>query len=131
VADLGLSQIQGQRHLSSSMYKRIIPPEILKGEIWTKKSDVFSYGLILYELLTSKKADTTTIKQISVLYDDNEPGKHGYIELIKACTSSNPEQRPHFEDILKVLEILQEKDVNHQREIRLEATSVEIKGEYV
>ena len=54
--------------------------------MFTKKSDVFSYGLILYELSTTKKADTTTIKQISSLsnFDEkNEPGKQTYIDLIK------------------------------------------------
>jgi serine/threonine protein kinase len=32
VADLGLSQIQGQKYLSSTIYKRIVAPEILKGK---------------------------------------------------------------------------------------------------
>ncbi len=35
--------------------------------MFTKKSDVFMYGLILHELFTMKKADAHTIKQINIL----------------------------------------------------------------
>ena len=71
VADFGLSQIQGSKlYESKTMYKRIIPPEIFKGELYTKKSDVYMYGLILYELLTGKKADAKTSKAIHMLHQE-------------------------------------------------------------
>ncbi len=115
------------------MYKRIIPPETLKGtlislnskisidrffilvgEMFTKQSDVFSYGLILYELLTFKKADHTAIKLISSLNKqffgpETESGVNTYIELTKLCTAQEPEKRPLFEELLESLEELQEK----------------------
>ena len=71
VADFGLSQIQGSKlYESKTMYKRIIPPEIFKGELNTKKSDVYMYGLILYELLTGKKADAKTSKAIHMIHQE-------------------------------------------------------------
>jgi len=134
VADLGLSQIQGQKHLSTMMYKRIIPPEILKGEMCSKQSDVFSFGLILYELLTGgKKADHSSIKQLSnfsklTFGPDAETGVNTYIELFKSCTSQSPENRPLFEDILECLDVLQDKAAHFNRDQQLASVGFEDKN---
>jgi len=135
VADFGLSQIQGQVYQSRAMYKRIVPPELLKGELFTKKSDVYMYGLVLLELLTAKKPDPKSTNLISSLdhtspHFKNSPGRHAFIDLIKSCCSVNPLDRPHFLDILTILDRLQEKDHEQTRE-EIIAKSKESKGEYV
>jgi serine/threonine protein kinase len=55
VADFGLSQTQGGVMEKRVIYQRIMPPEVLRGEVYAKASDVYMFGLVLLELLTRRK----------------------------------------------------------------------------
>src|SRR5215469_13559883 len=82
-------------------------PEIFKGQKYTPASDIYSFGMIMWEFMTGKRPfwdeihDTELIIKI---YDGlrppivtNAPG--GYIELMKECWHSDPEERPKATDI--------------------------------
>ncbi|RGB30935.1 kinase-like domain-containing protein, partial [Rhizophagus diaphanus] len=88
----------------------IIPymaPEIFQGREYTKASDIYSFGMIMWELMTGRRLfwnrnhDT---ELINVIFDGLRPpivtnAPNGYIELMKECWHSDPEQRPHATDI--------------------------------
>jgi serine/threonine protein kinase len=57
VADFGLSQpLQSREHREHATgrcgYIRCIPPEVFKNREFSLSSDVWAYGMLLYELLT-------------------------------------------------------------------------------
>jgi serine/threonine protein kinase len=116
------------------MYKRIIPPEILEGHSFTKKSDIFCYGLILYELLTNKRADGKTVDFIQNLESEasflHQADRDEYMELIRMCSSRVMEIRPPFEECLKTLDLLEQLDFDAIREKNI-LTAKNMKGEYV
>jgi serine/threonine protein kinase len=87
-------------------------PEAREGEEATTKVDVFSFGLILYELLVGENVfpKSMTLPEIRAFH---KAGKRPVIpdsvskpvaELIEKCWSSEPELRPSFEEIYERLE---------------------------
>ncbi|PKC07779.1 kinase-like protein [Rhizophagus irregularis] len=81
-------------------------PEIFQGQKYTKASDIYSFGMIMWELMTGRRPfwdrnhDTELIIDIS---DGLRPpivtnAPNGYIELMEKCWHSDPEKRPHATD---------------------------------
>eukprot|EP00163_Fabomonas_tropica_P006392 TRINITY_DN1595_c0_g1_i4.p1 TRINITY_DN1595_c0_g1~~TRINITY_DN1595_c0_g1_i4.p1 ORF type:complete len:608 (+),score=82.55 TRINITY_DN1595_c0_g1_i4:147-1970(+) len=111
VCDFGLS-----RDISSdaTMTKMVgtphwMAPEILKGEKYSEKADVYSYALLLWELLTGEipYANMGAVQLIGRLVKDpnyrvdipeNTPSE--WSELIKWCWDADPGKRPQFGQIL-------------------------------
>jgi len=55
IGDLGLSQIMSSTHISGTLSltsPRWMAPEVLRGSAYNTASDVFSFGVILWELTT-------------------------------------------------------------------------------
>ena len=83
----------------------IIPymaPEIFHGHKYTAASDIYSFGMIMWELMTGRRPfwdrnhDTDLIIEIC---DGLRPpivtnAPEGYIELMKECWQSDPNKRP-------------------------------------
>ncbi|KAK8881293.1 hypothetical protein M9Y10_004028 [Tritrichomonas musculus] len=89
-----------------------VAPEIWSGKRYDKRSDVYAFSMILYELLTNEKPfqGITNVNQIMnhVVIENyrpkfNESIPECYQELIKKCWSSNPDERPEFSDIIDLL----------------------------
>ncbi|UZO05176.1 uncharacterized protein OCT59_025536 [Rhizophagus irregularis] len=88
----------------------IIPymdPEIIQGKKYTKASDVYSFGMIMWELMTGRRPfwdryhNTELIIQIC---DGLRPpivtnAPEGYIELMQECWHHDPKKRPTAFDI--------------------------------
>jgi serine/threonine protein kinase len=55
IADLGLSQPVNCQKKEGKIYGVLpyIAPEVLRGHPYTKASDIYSFGIIMYELLTN------------------------------------------------------------------------------
>jgi len=90
-------------------------PEVIENaKSFTKKSDVYSYGIILWEILTRGDPCPTEMNSImlasEVVNNAFRPQlPHPNIsppweELIKRCWAQNPDDRPSFEEILISLE---------------------------
>ncbi|GES93067.1 kinase-like domain-containing protein [Rhizophagus clarus] len=115
--DLGLSTIEQSDNDDSNEVYGIIPyiaPEIFKGQKYTKASDIYSLGMIMWELMTGRKPfwdqdhDTDLIIEIC---DGFRPpivtnAPEGYIKLMKRCWRSHPNERPKTADIYKEIEII-------------------------
>jgi serine/threonine protein kinase len=82
-------------------------------EVWSTKSDVFSFGLILYELLVGKPAFSNEPVPMQYMYqvviEKARPCIPDSVlpevrQLIEDCWSDDPNTRPSFQSILDILE---------------------------
>jgi len=119
ISDFGLSRFTVSN--SSVTQSEVGPvkwmsPESLTDKIYSTKSDVYSYGVLLYELTTRRvpyhdleimqvgiKVSTQKIKLTD--YIKSEDISHMpplLFELMKQCTAYSPLDRPEFESIVKL-----------------------------
>ena len=129
ITDFGVSKMVNilyeKRHMLNAKNKttHYMPPEIMKDLKYEEASDVFSYGMILYEIITGE-----------IPYSDLQPNQiigivaycrkivhvpdntfNNYLKnLVVKCLKYNIEDRPNFTKIIlyleKVLECLKKKD---------------------
>jgi len=128
VSDFGVSHIQGFYKTIITIYPGIRPPEITKKEDYSKKSDVYMYGMVLCELLRRKSVRIKTIhEQVQVLREEcinvktnddstiltNLIAKE-YIEIIEESIVDDTTKRPEVSEILKklsrLIELLENKE---------------------
>lgn len=99
---------------------RWMAPEMIKHKSYGRKVDVYSFGLLLWEMVTGTipYQDMTPIQAAFAVVDKNlRPVIPGECPaplgcLIKQCWALQPEKRPEFWQIVKVLEQF-ESDVAH------------------
>ena len=90
----------------------IIPymaPEIFQGQKYTKESDIYSFGMIMWEFMTARRPFWDRNHDIDLIIEicdglrppivTNAP--EGYIELMKECWYSDPKKRPTATEINK------------------------------
>ncbi|CAO1431696.1 unnamed protein product [Diamesa serratosioi] len=117
IADFGLSRDIYQDNVYRKTGKGKLPIkwlaiESMTHQIYTTQSDVWSYGILLYEIFTlgcspypSIAADQL-LKLLNIGYRMEKP-KHISIALydvINSCWHTNPSDRPTFSDLAKKLE---------------------------
>ena len=110
LSNFGSAQLPDGGCVSESFNIKYLAPEMLTGSTYSEKVDVYSYGMILYELLTGEPPfnNLTPIEvQCSVLSNDPKfPEIPNYApralrELITACWSVEYSKRPSFADIYR------------------------------
>ena len=119
ISDFGLSKIN---HSKSSMTFQSNPdikgtpiyiaPEIWESQKYDKAGDVYSFSLIVYEIITNEKPfnDLHSISEIFVNVvmkgirpEFNFSIPDSYRHLIEKCWSYDPSDRPTFDDIVSSL----------------------------
>lgn len=94
-------------------------PENFQGESYTHKSDIYSFGISMWEMATRKYPfdDINEPNHVTILWmvlnDGLRPPKvdklpKPLMELIERCWSANPNDRPSSEEIKKSLEMFME-----------------------
>ncbi|POG71073.1 kinase-like domain-containing protein [Rhizophagus irregularis DAOM 181602=DAOM 197198] len=112
LCDLGTSKSATESTDNEEEIYGIIPyvaPEVLQGKKYTKASDIYSFGMIMWEVMVGRRPfwDRNHNTELIIEICDglrppiitNAPG--GYIDLMKKCWHSDPVKRPIADEILK------------------------------
>ncbi|GBC04169.1 hypothetical protein RclHR1_05550006 [Rhizophagus clarus] len=109
IGDLGLSQAANNKSSNNEIYGVIpyIAPEIFKGSKFTKEADIYSLGMIMWELTTGCKPFANVKHDIHLVYKIldgvrpkiTEDTPECYANLMKSCWDLDPKKRPSIKEI--------------------------------
>ncbi|GAM23324.1 hypothetical protein SAMD00019534_064990 [Acytostelium subglobosum LB1] len=117
LCDLGLARVfedQVNKRLTFVGSDRWMAPEIFMGVDYDYKVDVFSYGIVLVELITNQVPDERRPQKmfafetqafLSKVPPDCPPA---FAKLTVACTSTDPRSRPTFSKIHDIVKAIYE-----------------------
>ena len=120
ITDFGYSKYFEYGHSKSqSIYigtVQYMAPEVIKGEPYGRKADVYSFGILMYEVVTNLEPYPELTKkelkifQFQTLVSKNKlrpkfttPVKEELRNLIEKCWSNDPNDRPTFKEIFNEL----------------------------
>jgi serine/threonine protein kinase len=123
LCDFGLSRLKNNKKNKKGNIRVGTPhwmaPEILKGEKYECESDVYSFGILLWEMLTGQipYKELSTAEIIELVGNDpihripipNYPNQL-FLKIFLCCTERNPKMRPTFKNIVELLEKEEKKD---------------------
>ncbi|XP_057546319.1 serine/threonine-protein kinase 1-like [Amaranthus tricolor] len=127
VADFGLSRVKHDTYLTTRTGKgtpQWMAPEVLRNERSDEKSDIYSFGVILWELAT-QKIPWEHLNAMQVIgavgfmnqrLDIPEDVDSRWASIIESCWNSDPQSRPTFHELLEKL-----KDLQRQYAIQFQA----------
>ncbi|KAI9088642.1 hypothetical protein K1719_029756 [Acacia pycnantha] len=140
VADFGLSIFAGPAATTAPKSNGYRAPEAFDGRRSTQKSDVFSFGVVLLEILTGKCPSnvdgggcgggsavvdlprwvqsvvreewTAEVFDLELMrYKDIEDEMVGLLQIALSCTAAMPDQRPSMSHVVKMIEDIRGVDV--------------------
>ncbi|GJP48177.1 hypothetical protein CLOM_g7451 [Closterium sp. NIES-68] len=112
ICDFGLSRLAPDGHVvgrTAAGTPEWMAPELLRNEVCSFKCDVFSMGVIMWELVTLRRPWEDVKNPLEVAYavahrNARLPVPDGMLgQLIADCWEDDPERRPNFEQILERL----------------------------
>ncbi|XP_062852325.1 dual specificity testis-specific protein kinase 2-like [Trichomycterus rosablanca] len=102
-------------------------PEVLRGELYNEKVDVFAYGIILCEIIARIEADPDVLPRTEDFGLDVEAFEQmvgdcppALLSLAVNCCNMCAESRPSFSDIVITLERIERKSVKIETPVILE-----------
>ncbi|KAI3860274.1 hypothetical protein MKX03_030955, partial [Papaver bracteatum] len=117
VCDFGLSRLKANTFLSSKSVAGTpewMAPEVLRDEPSNEKSDIYSFGVILWELVTMQPpwVNLNAAQVVAAVGFKNRrldiPNNVNpqVAELIEACWAYEPWKRPSFASIMETLKAM-------------------------
>ncbi|GES73178.1 kinase-like domain-containing protein [Rhizophagus clarus] len=88
-----------------------LAPEILRGEHYTQASDIYSFGVIMYEVISELPPYYDTAHELCLALDICEGLRPEFnikvpqlvLHLIKRCLDANPSDRPNAKELLRTI----------------------------
>ncbi|RIB13147.1 kinase-like domain-containing protein, partial [Gigaspora rosea] len=111
ISDLG-SETLALKEKSQFIYGilQCIAPEVLNGEQYTRASDIYSFGIIMWEILYGASYILEPEPQLNmeICYKNLRPtiiknSPQCYVSLMKKCWDKKPENRPSAINICEIL----------------------------
>ncbi|XP_044498490.1 serine/threonine-protein kinase STY8-like isoform X2 [Mangifera indica] len=116
VADFGVARVQSQSGVMTAETGtyRWMAPEVIEHRPYDHKADVFSFGIVLWELISGQipySGFSPLQAAVGVVQKGLRPSipKHSHpklAELMERCWHSDPIQRPNFSEITYILQQL-------------------------
>jgi len=120
VGDFGLSRVLAPTLAGGEFNANWLAPEVMRASQYDGKIDVYSFGIIMWEIVTLKKpfeeydskfaGKPTSMFKEAVIGGLRPTIPRGfdadYTQLMKECWNDNPEKRPDFSQIVSRLEII-------------------------
>eukprot|EP00187_Rhodella_violacea_P018384 CAMPEP_0184731336 /NCGR_PEP_ID=MMETSP0314-20130426/50619_1 /TAXON_ID=38298 /ORGANISM="Rhodella maculata, Strain CCMP 736" /LENGTH=431 /DNA_ID=CAMNT_0027197703 /DNA_START=153 /DNA_END=1448 /DNA_ORIENTATION=+ len=115
VGDFGAARLAGEDGAAEGAGATpvaVSAPEVLRGEGYSRKAEVFAYGVALWEACVGRAAYAGE-DAVEVAYEVAEEGRRldlGEVrwekgrELIERCWREAPEERPEFEEIVEEMQ---------------------------
>ncbi|KAM6216600.1 dual specificity testis-specific protein kinase 2 isoform 2-T2 [Rhynchocyon petersi] len=144
VADFGLAEKIPDVSIGSEKLAVVgspfwMAPEVLRDEPYNEKADVFSYGIILCEIIARIQADPDYLPRTENFGLDYDAFQHmvgdcppDFLELTFNCCNMNPKLRPSFVEIEKtlkeILSRLQKEELEQDRKVQPSSKGLTEKG---
>lgn len=118
VGDFGLSRLKRETYLTTKTGKgtpQWMAPEVLRNEPSDEKADIYSFGVILWELAT-EKIPWDNLNSMQVIgavgfmnqrLDIPKDVDPQWVAIIESCWHSEPQSRPTFQELVERLRDLQ------------------------
>ncbi|GET02152.1 kinase-like domain-containing protein [Rhizophagus clarus] len=116
IADMGLckpADYRESRGTKNNIYGVLpyIAPELLRGQIYTKSADIYSFGIIMYEIISGSPPyhDISHDSNLAIKICQGLRPRFNIkvpqliVQLIKRCLDANPSNRPTAEETCGVL----------------------------
>ncbi|BFG17570.1 hypothetical protein CerSpe_038450 [Prunus speciosa] len=136
VADFGIARVQAQSGVMTAETGtyRWMAPEVIEHKPYDHKADVFSFGVVLWELLTGKlpyENLTPLQAAVGVVQKGLRPTipRHTnpmLMELMERCWQQDPSLRPEFSEIVKMLKHIARRRVANGSEDRRKGKSAKV-----
>ncbi|XP_042471985.1 probable serine/threonine-protein kinase DDB_G0282963 [Zingiber officinale] len=118
VGDFGLSRLKHETYLTTKSGKgtpQWMAPEVLRNEPSDEKSDVYSYGVVLWELVTEKIPwyNLNSMQVIAAVgfmdqrLDLPADLDQQWVSIIQSCWQREPKLRPTFQELIERFKDLQ------------------------
>ncbi|XP_027149496.1 serine/threonine-protein kinase STY46-like [Coffea eugenioides] len=125
IADFGVARVQVQSGVMTAETGtyRWMAPEVIEHKPYNHKADVFSFGIVLWELLTTKlpyEHMTPLQAAVGVVQKGLRPSiprqTHPLVvELLERCWQQDPSSRPEFSEIVEILQDMANRVVQEER----------------
>jgi len=102
LADIGMARVLNKSHLSIISGLGTFAwsaPEVLAGRRCTEKADIYSLGVVLWEICTGEAPNRGDMRSLEAPEDCPQ----AIVDLYKQCVRESPEERPSALECLQVL----------------------------
>lgn len=119
ISDFGLSRPKNDHKMTMSVgFLGGMAPEVYKGQDYTDKADVFSFAMVVYEIVTGKESHHAQANVMMYAHNmatnnyrpplDDAASPPEWSSLIRNCWATEPSERPSFAELLEIINAMEQ-----------------------